>query len=65
VVASVVGSDGSGKTHRINRIEPTWVEFDGAPPEPALRLTGGLFVALVNVEPRDIVFVTRAFPNDA
>lgn len=47
--------------HRITRIEPQWEEWDGAPLEPALRLSGGQFAALCNVEADDIVFIVSAF----
>ncbi|MFM0608668.1 hypothetical protein PQR05_29480 [Paraburkholderia sediminicola] len=48
-------------THRITRIEEQWEEWDGAPLEPALRLSGGKFAALCNVEPTHIVFIVPAF----
>lgn len=48
-------------THRITRVEEAWEEWDGAPPEPALRLSGGKFAALCNVHATDIVFIEPAF----
>jgi len=51
--------------HRITRYEPQWEEWDGAPLEPALRLSGGKFAALCFVEPHHIVFMTPAFASEA
>jgi len=44
-----------GSTHRITRLGPQWEEWPGATLEPALRLSGGKFAALANMEADDIV----------